>query len=211
MIFISAFLSLLVITDNKITNDSTNRFFPKASRQDQSQSAGFQQSREILIRELQILKVAFNHKDKIAIGKYFKFPLADSAFSISYMDKRFDNELKINGNKITKEMFQKYFARIYEYLQMEEFSKLFVHLNTTDLLNKYRLTRDVHHKNSGCYHIYEIIANGSDLTLFYGTNSDTSYLNKHPDEETVCEEHSYIWTLIFDGQRLHFKKLIEAD
>jgi hypothetical protein len=93
---------------------------------------------------------------------------------------------------------------------MDQFSKLFQNLNVDSLLNKNKLSSEKHHKNMGCYNIYYIIIDGTEVTLFYGTNSDPSYRARHPNEEMVCEEHSYFWTFLFDGKKLQFKKLAEA-
>jgi hypothetical protein len=207
--FIATALTLLVLSRNNI-NHTTIRPFYKASLQDQLKKTSYQQNREKLIQELKNLEVAFNHKDKIALSKYFKFPLGDSQISTYGIDRGFDNERKKNGDQITEKMFQKHFVRLYEYFQMEEFSKLFRNLNLADLLKKDQLSCEKHYKNSGCFYMYDIIIDTKEITLFYGNNSDDSYMKTHPDEQVVCAEHSYHWTFIFDGKKLYFKNLIEA-
>jgi len=209
--FIAIVFVLIRLLPNNNINDAADRSLQKNISKNQGKPTSRQEERKKLISELKNLGDAFTRKDKIGISKYFKFPLGDSSIYLSGMDSALDAQLKKNSNEMNEMMFQEHFTRIYEYLQMEQFSKLFQYLNINSLLNKNRLTREKHHKNMGCYNIYRIIIDGNEVTLFYGTNSDRSYMTRHPDEAEVCAEHSTIWTFLFDGKKLQFKRLVEAD
>jgi hypothetical protein len=209
--FIAIVFILMRWLPNNDIHDAANKSLQKNISQIQGKTTGRQEERKKLIIELKNFRNAFNHKEKIGISRYFKFPLNDSVISFSGIDSALDVQLKKNGNEVNEKMFQEHFSRIYEYLQMDQFSKLFQNLNVDSLLSKNKLTREKHHKNMGCYHIYQIIIDGTEVTLFYGTNSDRSYMATHPDEAEVCAEHSSIWTFLFDGKKLQFKKLVDAD
>jgi hypothetical protein len=209
--FIEIVFVLIRLLPSNHFNDAAHRSLQKNILQNRGNTPARQEERKKIIAELKSLRNAFTSKEKIGISKFFNFPLADSVIFLSGIDSVLDVQLKINRNEVVEKMFQEHITRIYEYLQMEQFGKLFQNLNVDSLYNKNRLTREIHHKNMGCYNIYQIIIEGTEVTLFYGTNSDRSYMTRHPDEVEVCAEHSSIWTFLFDGKKLRFKKLVEAD
>ncbi len=81
---------------------------------------------------------------------------------MSGIDSALDNQLGKSNNEMNDKMFLEHFTKVYEYFRMDQFSKLFQNLNVESLLNKNQLNCEKHYKNMGCYHIYNIITNGTE-------------------------------------------------
>lgn len=175
----------------------------------QGQKTGPSQ-RELIIAELKQMELAFRDKDVNRIEKYFDFPLADTALSMYEVNEDFDLARKVNGGKISKELFIKNFNDIYDYFQLGDFSDLFKAIDLAELKGKQEVTSEQHIKDEPCYSFYEISMEGNVVKLSYGTNTDEKYREAHPDQEEVCGEAAFSWIFKLEGNKLRFVREITA-
>src|SRR5262245_4519162 len=68
--------------------------------------------RQQLIAELKNIGSIFLSNDKNKISQLFPFPLADTILNLYVDDSSYYNDYKKNDNRITKDMFVKYFPQV---------------------------------------------------------------------------------------------------
>lgn len=195
--------------DKKPTKTTTNRVDTvQIIKEDQPAEAPT--GKERLIAELDKFKLAVETKNKTELAGFFNFPVADSSLMINDINAEFDRQRIENGNKITKDMFNDNFERLYEYWDFEEFKSLFEFLKPSELSGKNKLEYVYRPKNEGCYFMYHIDVKGNEVTMSYGTNTNNEYRDSHPDEAEVCGEYFSAWVFDWNGKKLTFKKQIIA-
>ncbi|MBB6273634.1 hypothetical protein HDF26_004094 [Pedobacter cryoconitis] len=177
------------------------------TQRDQHDDAG---KKKLIIAELKQMQQAFADKDVSRIEKYFSFPLADTTLSLYEINEDFDLARKANDGHISKELFVKNFNDIYDYFQMGGFSDLFKAVDLSELKGKQELASEHHVKDEGCYTFYRISIEGDTVNLQYGTNSDQTYREAHPDEEEVCGESAFNWVFRLEGNKLRFVREMTA-
>jgi hypothetical protein len=168
-------------------------------------------TRQKLLSELTKFKIAFASTDKMVTKKYFRSLINDSVLQSISKNASLDSDDYNPGTLINRRMVDENFVNIYRDLNMNQFKKLFHYMSIDSLSFKDMINYEKHYQNQGCYYVYEISIDKNDVQIIYGTNSNEDYADRHPNLPAVCGEHSYIWTFLFDGKRLYFKKLIEAD
>ena len=210
---ISAVLFAIAFTacnESKKPNENTTKHIDTAQTIQQKTVSKTLTEKEKLIAELNRFKVAVETKNKTEIATFFNFPVADSTLTIYDINADFDKQRIENGNKLTIEMFNDNFERLYEYWDFEEFTNLFKFLKLNELSEKNTLEYVHKPKNEGCYFMYSIKHINNEVTISYGTNTNGDYSKKHPDEEEVCGEYLSAWVFSWNGQKLTFKKQLFA-
>ena len=112
--------------------------------------------RPTLIAEIKRLKEVFSSKDREKIATLFDFPIYDSTASIYVDDENYYKEWKENGDKTTREMFNRYFPQIYESLQIKDINFLFKDIQLDSLQIKDTLETDSYQKSQPCFKSYQI-------------------------------------------------------
>jgi len=204
--FIMGCGSAAVSTGSK-TADSTNTQKRVA---EESRSDNY---RSVLIGELKNLQAVIASNDKHQVGQLFPFPLADSLVSVVSDDPGYKMERKKHDGQITRDLFEKYFSKISVDWQLDEFNKLFQHVNLNDLLQKDTLEYKDIRQNEPCSKLYTIFILDSVVHLIYGTSANPNYINKakpKSDEQDVGCEYSTFWLFHFDGRKLIFRRQLAA-
>jgi hypothetical protein len=169
--------------------------------------------RSVLIGELKNLQAMIASDDKHQVGQLFSFPLADSLVSIVIDDPGYKLERKKQHGQMTRDMFEKYFSKMSVDWQLDEFRKLFEHINLNDLQLKDTLEYKDIKQNEPCNKIYSIFIRDSVVHLIYGTSGNPDYVNKTKpkgDEEDIGCEYSTFWLFHFDGRKLMFRRQLAA-
>ena len=172
--------------------------------------------RQIIIEELKRLQAVFATNNKNKIADIFSFPISNETIGL-YLEKgNFNEQLKNNNNKVTRNMFIGFYPNISEGLQINQINQLFKKLDVENLLNKDNIENEAIIKEEPCYHFYGAKIENKLVTFTLGTNSNKDYKNKSTSDEisendsSICE-HVIWWVFTFDGKKLHFKGISGAD
>jgi hypothetical protein len=166
-----------------------------------------------LIEELKRLKSLFSSKEKEKIAEIFQFPIPDTIVSIYIDDESYLMQLKQNGDKTTRGMFNRFFPKIYESLLMSEVNQLFSNIHLETLRNQDSLGKEVRIKTEPCYKFYSIEVKNDIVTLTTGQGVNNDFQNSSTKEDEVPENSSencesvLWWVFRFDGKRLILEKI----
>ena len=171
--------------------------------------------RQVLIEELKRLRTIFISDDKEKIAGVFQFPVPDTTLALFIEDSGFNEELRKNGDKLTKDMFLRFYPQVYENLQIGELKQLFKNLQPDSLLRKDGLEYKVIKREEPCYKFYIVEAANDHVTLSVGSAVNDIYRGDSLDgdlEENSSEycEHVLWWVFGFDGKRLKVIKIYGA-
>jgi hypothetical protein len=191
---------------NKNTSDSGKR---------SSDTLPVDSKRQILIAELKRIGSIFLTNDKNKIAELFSFPLADTIFNPYVDDTSYFNDYKKNGDKITRDMFIKYYPQIRNDFSFADIHQVFNYLPIDSLMQKDTLSYDAKTKKEPCYKFYNIHIGNGIVTLHFGSDKNNQYIdtsNKSEDSEGAGDECEYasFWIFRFDGHKLHFEKQMSA-
>ena len=168
--------------------------------------------RATLIQALKELRGRILSGDKVQTGGIFTFPIPDSVFYITLGDTAFDRR-EDRGAVITQAMFYANFEKIDRALDLDQFRKLFVHLNLDSLLTNNQIEYDTAIGSEVCGKQYVIrIEHDSLVSLTYGINTRKDYVppkvkdtvDKDVDADDPCGSTGTDWEFIFDGKKLLF-------
>ena len=197
--------SFLVSCNNSSNNNSDNTT-PK--------TAGVKADRQLIIKELGKLKAILASNDKNKIAGIFNFPLSDS-IQIYTDSEAFQKERQLNDNKVTKELFLKYFQEISNVIQVEQVNELFKNINTAGLSHKDSLGYKNIVITEPCYSFYELKIKNDRVTLSVGSGSNEDYKSEVPEDEIpensseFCE--SVIWWIFkFENGKLQLVNISGA-
>jgi hypothetical protein len=191
------------VADSSTTHDSTG-VLPDSSLR-----------KEVLIRELQHLQKIIASRDKKQIATLFQFPVPDTVMNPFVDDKAFDSAWRANNNLLSQELFDKYFDKMAQGWDLDEFDKVFRHLDPTLLRKSDRLEFKAIKKKEPCYNQYIITyKHDSIVGIMYGVNSNKDYVPKKGesdnDDTSLCEHDTY-WRFVFDGRHLKLLRQQTAD
>lgn len=170
--------------------------------------------RQNLIDELKKLQqiVASNNKEKLA--SIFNFPLSD--FGIYIDDNAYNEQFKLNGDKLTKPMFLRFYKEISENIWLDQLRNLFHNIDVSNLLRKDTLEFEAYMKTQPCYYSYRVELVNNNVMLRMNMNSNKNYKSKQLSEDDIPEnsseicEHSLWWIFRFDGNKLHLENISGA-
>ncbi len=184
----------------KVENDPQLKVIPKNSR-------------NILIEELKKLREIIVSTNKEKISEIFTFPISDKSLNIFLEDSIFNEQLKANDNKITKQMFLSHYKQISENIWLDQLTNLLQRIPIDSLLYKDTLELDGYNKKEPCYMSYRIEIIKDSVVLRMDMYSNKSYVTKNLSQEDIPEnssefcEHSFWWNFYFDGTKLHLKNI----
>ena len=197
--------SFLVSCNNSSNNNSDSTTL---------KTAGVKTDRQLIIKELGKLKAILASNDKNKIAGIFNFPLSDS-IQIYTDSEAFQKERQLNDNKVTKELFLKYFQEISNVTQVEQVNELFNNINTAGLLQKDTLEYKNLIITEPCYSFYGIEIKNDRVTLSVGSGSNEDYKSEVPKNEIpensseFCE--SVIWWIFkFENGKLQLVNISGA-
>jgi len=173
--------------------------------------------RPTLIGELKKLKEIISTKDKSKIATIFDFPIADSTASIYTEDESYIKEWRANGERTTRDMFNRYFQQVYEGLQMDEINTLFKQIQLDSLQMKDTLEDEIFIDSLPCYKSYSIEIDKEIVSLKIVGNSNPDFKSSNTKEDEVAEnssemcEHAFWWNFKYDGKKLHLFQISGAD
>jgi hypothetical protein len=167
-----------------------------------------QARKQQLVQEVNKLKIILASGDSNKIADLFPFPLADSVMPVYTDDSAYNRDYKKNGDRVTRDMFLKYYPIISQRLQVDKMNELFKYIKTELLLRNYKLGYDIKTKKEPCYPYYNIEVDSSNMVTFTtGTNSNPDYKGSTAAaDEDVSDgcEYAVFWTFMFDGRKLVF-------
>jgi len=169
-----------------------------------------------LIIELKNLQQTITSNDKEKIVGIFEFPISDESFGIYIDDQLFNEQLKSNGNKITRAMFLENFNSISESIWLDQLKNLFYNITIDSLAYKETLEYDAYINTEPCFYSYQIELDKDIITLRMNMNSNRSYQSKILSEDGIPEnsseicEHNLWWIFKFDGRKLHLESISGA-
>lgn len=172
--------------------------------------------RQKIIEELKRVQAVFLSNDAQKIADLISFPIPNERFGIYIDNEQFNEQLKKNGNKITRNMFTGTFAEVSVSLQIDQINQLFNYISVDKLLNKDNLEYDAIIKTEPCYHFYKVTVEKQLVTLIVGTNSNKDFKSKslskdelQENDSSICE-YTLVWVFEFDGKQLHLKEILGA-
>jgi len=172
--YLAAFAFLVSCNNSGTTNsDSTT---PKPG------NTGVKADRQLIIKELGKLKAILASNDENKIAGVFNFPLSDS-IQIYTDSEAFQKERQLNGDKVSRKLFLKYFQEISNDIQVEQVNELFKNINTTGLLQKDTLEYKNLISTEPCYSFYGIEIKNDRVTLSVGSGSNDDYKSEVAEDE----------------------------
>lgn len=209
-------IALCILVLFKIS-DSTFKLSEILLSKEFTNSSKFELNRKKMILELKKVKQILSSKNKNKIADIFEFPLSKEIFEIYSDDTTFNEQLKANNNKISREIFLQYFKVFSTSFNFKEINKLFELINLEKLLNCDKLEYEAYKKFKPCYNSYLIELTNDTITLSVNSNSNRNFYYKKINEDEVplnsseyCE-HNLFWIITFDGNKLHLKSISGAD
>ena len=172
--------------------------------------------RNILIQELNSLKLVFASRDKDKIADLFNFPIVQEEFGIYIDDSIFNKQLDDNKGKISKKMFIKFFPKIYSDAQIKQLNELFNKIDLEEIQKKDTLKAETKIKSEPCYKFYEVSVDKNEVTLTTGYGVNDDYQSKSTGENEIQENSSEFcesvlwWTFELKDSKLKFKRISGA-
>lgn len=152
--------------------------------------------RQTLIDGLQEVRAKIAGNDKDSVATLFPiFPVPDTMWSIYVNDSLFDRRIK-EGHALTREVFDRWFGKIGQSWELDEFRRVFENLDLQKLIKEDRIKKENIVKDEPCYRYYSIeIGADSIISINYGTNNNPAF--KHAKggalaDDEICE-HAIIW------------------
>lgn len=172
--------------------------------------------RQTLIAEIRGLKEVFASKDKDKIAELFQFPIADT-IGIPVWEDSYFKEYKANGDKTTRDMFNRYFPQIAETTLIDDINFLFKHIQHDSLQKTDTLETDSYQKTQPCFRSYQVTIENETVTLRIDMQSNREWVDPNPKEDEVADnfseicEHSLWWIFKYDGKKLNLFQISGLD
>ena len=112
-------LIVLTLLNSAFINDSG-----KAAVFGSRDQKGPETDRQVIVKELKIIKALIQSNDKNKIAALFDFPIPDSVCNTYIDNAAFETEYEKNDNKISKVMFIKYYKEIASSLRIWDLKNL---------------------------------------------------------------------------------------
>ncbi|WP_116789973.1 hypothetical protein [Flavobacterium psychrotrophum] len=192
------FVSL--VSCNNSSNTNSDSAIPKED------NSGVTTNRSLMVEALIKLKTTLASKEKEKIAGIFDFPLSDS-IQMYTESEAYQKEREQNGDKVSKELFLKYFEEISDDIQMEEVNELFKHINVERLIKQDKLDYENIIATEPCYSFYSIEIKNNLITLSVGSGSNKNYKSKVSSDEVpenssqFCESVLW-WIFSFNSGKL---------
>lgn len=212
LILILAYIILFSFTDSMIEASNNMKTINHQNVVNEKKS-----ERQLIIEELNNLKIVLASREKNKIADIFQFPISDSIFGIYTAGGAFNEQFKTNGHKITKTMFLQYFNDIYSEIQIDQVNILFQKIKIDSLLQKDILEYNTYNISEPCYYTYKIQINERTVTFTMNMDSNVNYKSKKKSNDEMLEndsaicEHDFWWTFRFDGSKLQIERITGAD
>ncbi len=210
--------TVIILTTIVILVSCNNSELTKSANDKQALEQNYETTkRQTLILELKNLRQIIISNDNEKIVDIFEFPLSGKSFSIYIDDNSFNEQLKLNGNKTTKEMFLQHYKVIYESFWLDQLKNLFQNIAIDSLKYKDTLVYEAYIKTEPCFYSYRIELNKDIVTLRMNKNSNENYQYKTllegdiPENSSEICEHNFWWNFKFDGNKLHLESISGAD
>jgi hypothetical protein len=149
-------------------------------------------------------------KDSQQTAMMFRFPIADSYFSLSG-DSIFESEKAKNGDRITRAMFLSGYGQLVQELQFQELDSAFRDID----INKLKTADSLGFVDSstikGCIHGYSIRIEKDSLVEFDSYGYPVSDSAREENNDMKCGDYLLVWEFVFDGKRLYMTSHSEGD
>lgn len=193
------------------SNSSTEK---QADDSDSAQSADDQKSGVRTVADaVNDLRIILESGNKTEIAALFPWPLADSVMPVYLDDSVFKKNYTAAGDKLTQNMFIRYYDTISKFTNLADIIEGFKYLPVDSLKYKNELNKEFRDNKEPCTRYYNIRIEEEEVTLTYGTNFNNDYKDpkgKTDDEDVSGCEFASIWMFKFDGNKLKFYRYAAA-
>lgn len=164
--------------------------------------------RVALVDVLKQFERSVTDKDSVKMSACISFPISDPGVEFFTTNEIFEKELTTNGNKITKELFLRYFEDMRSLFWMSELNAMFQKVDLDSLLVKDTLTYSSYSITEPCYTLCTVVFSEREILFRMDSYSNEKYVGKNESIDEVPEnsseycEHNIWWRFNFNGIRL---------
>lgn len=154
------------------------------------------------------LRQTLESGDHANIANLIDFPLTDTEMNVAIDDSLFQHDYLAAGGKLTKPLFLKHFDKIAKFTYLDEITRVFKHVPLDSLVNTNEVRKEYREKDNPCMKYYSILAEDNNVTLGFGTNTNSDLDVK--DEDAAGCEYAVFWTFKLAGGKLKFVRQAAA-
>jgi hypothetical protein len=164
--------------------------------------------RVVSVELLKTLQKTLSERDSVRASGCFLFPILQSGVEVFTTNEVLEKEWTINGKKVTRELFLKYFQDMRSIFLLDDLSGVFDKVNLDSLLIKDTLVYSTYGLTEPCYSLYSVVISGDEIAFRVDSYSNEKYVGGRSSDQDIPEnsseycEHNTWWRFKLKGNKL---------